>query len=494
MGVAFRFKILTLALLAVSGCGSDSNETSLPKPIDAKISFTDVSHHLPNHDRLGDYGVLWGHFTNAQTPELIFMNHAKFPQLLKSNSQGKYEDHIANSGLRQSDWIYPSQNDRHGAVCGDFNNDGFIDLFITHGANKGDTIGLKYDELLQGNGDFSFIDVSERSVINPKGRGRTASWIDLNNDGLLDLYIANYDTINEVQINIGNGTFIPSDDYPELEQIGARVSWQDVNLDGIPDVATGLPFNLLLGQGEGRYSQHQLIDLVPESAQGYSVNWADVTNNGYPDLLISSLAGAVYLYINEGGGFSLASQSHGWTNGVKTNVMGTAFADLDNDGLVDIVINKADDIYLFKNAGQGRFNQIESTLGPYINTDTNGDASLADFNGDGLLDFATDRLDGHILWKNTTETDNAWVSLSLEGAASNRMGFGARVELYRKDGQLLSSQQYYGSQGGFRSRGCSPLHFGLQSYTDVVAHVHWPSGVVTQHAEIKLNQLNTLKE
>lgn len=196
-----------------------------------------------------------------------------------------------------------SLGDRHAAIWGDFNNDGNPDLFVPRGAMIGKfkpPHGAKYDELFVNNSNFRFANVIENTGIrNDYGRGRDAQWVDYDNDGLLDLYITNFDGNNLLFKNLGDGTFQDSSKQSGLDFFErAHCLWADFNNDGYPDVFFTNPDGLFLNNGDGTFMDataksgldiaHKYKNMKFAYFWGSGASVADYDNDGDLDLLVTS--------------------------------------------------------------------------------------------------------------------------------------------------------------------------------------------------------------
>jgi len=204
--------------------------------VQPEISFQEVSSLLLDRGVYGDQGALWGDFNNDYKPDIIYMGHGFIPAFYKSEG-GVFVNVAESSGIKLDDWVYEQQRDRHGASCADYDNDGNQDLFIGHGAKVGETIGIKYDELLRGTGDFTFTEESfSTGVLNREGRSRSGIWADINNDGWLDLHISNYQTPDVMYLSNQDGTFSEAGAELGLDSEPFRAAFTDFDEDGLVDV------------------------------------------------------------------------------------------------------------------------------------------------------------------------------------------------------------------------------------------------------------------
>jgi hypothetical protein len=395
----------TIAIVAIllAACGQD-------KP-PARLAFEDISSDLPSIDVYGDYGALWGDFNNDDRIDLIYAGHGGGPLglgfgplMLAQTEDHQFVDITGNSGIRNSDWEYIQQRDRHGASCADFDNDGNIDLFISHGAKEGQTLGIKYDELLKGKGDFTFTEITRSAgTMNHFGRARSSVWFDYNKDGLLDLYLLNFDSDNVMYKNNGDGTFTDVSDQVGLSFPAPQAAPADFDQDGDIDVLAGWPLKLYRNNGAGRFVELTQLEFAFKDQSSLGMSWGDADNDGDLDIFLSRAHMPNMLLVNDAGRFrSVASEA--FTLRDNTISTGVSWGDMDNDGLLDVVNIRSDGYYVHLNAGELAFSAVKlDAPAPAILREKSGDAALADFNNDGLLDIATDDMNAYMLLQPTAD-------------------------------------------------------------------------------------------
>ncbi len=237
------------------------------------------------------------------------MNHGGFPSLYRNENGVGLIDRFDESGLQKDGWLYPQQKDRHGAACADFDNDGDLDLFITHGAKRGETLGTKSDELLVNQGDGTFVDISSQAnTRNTMGRARTPVWLDYDRDGWLDLLIGNYISPNVMLRNLGDGTFADVTTEIGLAQEGsAHPAWADLDLDRDPDLLAVWPVDLRHNESGRAFAQVPAASGPnrPRVSSALGVAWGEFNGDSLLDVFISSgtaNAGDSRLFDNESGG------------------------------------------------------------------------------------------------------------------------------------------------------------------------------------------------
>lgn len=363
------------------------------------------------------------------------MGHGHIPQILQQIEDGTFLNVSAANGIKADNWDSPEQRDRHGGSCADFNNDGGADLYIGHGA----TPGTKYDELLKGSGDFTFSNIAKTAgTINQFGRGRLGIWADYNNDGFVDLLLAS-------------------------------------------------PIRLLRNTGNHLFEDVTQKSIGKQNLFGYGLAWTDIDSDGDQDFVVSRLGSEPWIFVNHELKFQ-GSPLKGVNRTQGLSVSGISPADIDNDGDIDLILNTSEGIQSYLNDGELNFTQqlISSRLKNSSNV-RHGDIALADFNHDGMLDFASDDVDGYFLFKNETVNSNNWLQIDFEGIRNNAMGIGNKVKIL-VEGEVVASTQYYGSVAGLRSFGCSVLHLGLKDHGNVTVLVEWPNGFESKVENVRANQ------
>jgi hypothetical protein len=391
-------------------------------------------------------------------------------ELFRNDGDGTFSEVAEKAGLADARW---SLN----APWLDYDRDGDLDVFVTN--------YLEYDEgrfrsyyaaagypgplsyngvpsaLYRNNGDGTFTDVTEKAgVLNPGGRGMSAVAADLNNDGLMDIYVANDSMENYYYENGGDGTF--------------------------EDKALFL--GLALGQnGQG------------VSSMGPAV--ADLDGDGNLDILIPDMdygsllskKGEVYADLADRSGLALiCGQYTGW---------GAVLLDYDNDGWPDVFIANgnphheyAEDQVLARNEGKGVFVDVARQGGDYFQVKWVGrGATWGDFDDDGNVDLVVLDASGapHLL-RNGGGTGNAWLEVDARVTGGHRAAIGARVTVV--SGERKQLQDVIGVNG-YLSQGDARVHFGLgpAGKADLV-QVRWPDGEVDEWKDVAANQVLRLEQ
>lgn len=477
-------------------------------------------------------------FPKGQEP----INH-----LFKNNRDGTFTDVTIKAGLARSGW-------GQGVCIGDYDNDGFDDLFVTYfGSNV----------LYHNNGDGTFTDVSVKAGVSgdPKRWGTGCAFLDYDRDGKLDLFVANYLDMdlktapvpesgpclykgvmvacgppgmaggkNLLYRNNGDGTFTDvSEQSGILETTGTYglgVVVSDFDNDGWPDiyVANDSVASILYhNQKNGKFSDIAVeagcglsADGKPQAGMGISAG--DIDHDGDFELIKTNFAGdtptlyqsrdkLVFEDVTFAAGLGLYTKYLGWGNG---------FFDFDNDGWTDILIcnghvypeveqlkmeaGYAQKKILYRNLRNGKFEDVSAGAGPGINDPTpSRGCAFGDFDNDGDIDFVINNVNTFPqLVRCDSRLNNNWIKIKAIGTKSNRSGIGARVYCtYRdSDGKAQRQMDEVRSGSGYISQSDLRLHFGLGRAEKVdLIEIRWPTtGEVETFKNLEPNRLYVLKE
>jgi enediyne biosynthesis protein E4 len=443
-------------------------------------------------------------------------------RLYRQHKDGTFEDVTERSGLKGVGYGM-------GVAVGDFDNDGYEDLYVT---------GYGGNHLYHNNGNGTFTDVTEHSGTGGdktpgSGWSTSAAWVDLNNDGLLDLIVLRYVHWNFNDIwcgehregyraychpdifpaiapvvyrNNGDGTFTEVASQLGLGNPGKGlgIAISDFDRDGKIDLAIAndsMQEFLYRNKGDGTFEETGLIAEIAVDGDGRTyagmgIDFQDFDNDGLPDLVITNLANQKYaLYRNNGdGSFTYDTYISGLASMTLLHSgWGIHFLDYDNDGLKDLLIAQGHDLdtvelnypqlhykeplLLARNMGNGTFVDVSAQSGDIFAQRWVGRGmAVGDLDNDGRLDAVVTTNGGpaYVL-RNETPTQNHWLTLLLVGHKSNRDAIGAEIKVVTPH-----CTQYWtvSTTGSYLSSNDKRAHFGLGG--DSVARtieIRWPSGI-----------------
>ncbi len=449
--------------------------------------FVDVSKQAGVADDGLGKGVAFADVNNDGFVDLYVSNKGGSNKLYLNNGDGTFKDATATSG----DGI-DSPGFTMGSVFGDYDNDGDVDLYLATGGQY----EIEANRLFSNNGDGTFSDVTAVAGVGLKEFTYSASFADYDNDGDLDLYCANYGVgaKNVLFANNGDGTFT---DVTDAAGVGDKSwswmgIWSDIDNDGDVDLyvvngryPAGEPNKLFVNNGNGTFTEGAAAAGVNDANWGLGASFADIDNDGDRDLFVSNYIGGNNLYMNDGKG-TFTKASHKIAVGEEGWGKGPTFGDVDNDGDLDLYegdCKLANQLYL--NDGQGNFVNVadDQPLLQCATVRTKGTA-FADIDNDGDLDLYVINWGAeNKLYKNT-ENDGNWLKIA-------GLGFGAKVALY--DGDQLVATREVKSATGFCAQEPSVVHFGVKAGKSYTAKVSFPGGGKASVA-VKAGQFVEVKE
>jgi enediyne biosynthesis protein E4 len=472
---------------------------------------------------------------------------APVSRLFKNNRDGTFTDVTLKAGVAHSGW-------GQGVCVGDYNNDGFEDLFVTYfGKNV----------LYRNNGDGTFTDVSEKAgVAGTDNRWNTGcAFVDYDRDGKLDLFVANYIDMdlktapvpesgpclykgvmvacgppglnggkNILYHNNGDGTF---KDVSEASGIlkgggtyGLGVLVADLDNDGWPDiyVANDSTASILYhNKHDGTFEDIAVEagcalspDGKPQAGMGISA--ADYDLDGNLDLVKTNFAGDTPSLYHNLGGASFEDTTFPAGLGAHTQYLGwgCGFFDFDNDGWSDILIcnghvypeveqlkteaGYAQRKLLYRNLRDGKFEDVSLQAGAGISDPSaSRGCAFGDFDNDGDLDVVVNCVNDYPqLLRCDSQTGNHWIKVKTIGTKSNRSGIGARLKcVTRVQGESKPHVQIdeVRSGGGYFSQSDLRVHFGIGKAEKVEElELRWPSGQIDTLKDIPANEVIQVKE
>jgi uncharacterized repeat protein (TIGR01451 family) len=375
----------------------------------------------------------------------------------------------------------------------DFDNDGDIDPLIVNNSQQ-----PNYFYINDGAGNFSRDLTKSFAALN--AYFQNASFIDYDNDGLIDVFIANYlpTRFHELWHNEGNGVFVKDESITINQSTNKAVgaTWADYDSDGLLDLfipGSGGTSNLLFhNNGAGNFDR--VMNSPVSTAGGFAVGscWGDIDNDGDLDLFIANNGNKNNcLFINNGGQFTQR------TSGIEVNNQGQShgcsFVDIDNDADLDLYVTNDEGVkFLYFNDGSGNFIRNNTELITQNFGKSFGHA-WTDVDRDGDLDLfvATHSNNRNYHFINNSSS-NHWIAFRLIGSRSNKSAIGARIKI--KSGNTWQTREI-NSQSGFGGQSTLNVHFGLgsSSIIDTII-VQWPSGYIQTLYNSPINRYKTIRE
>ncbi|RZJ71824.1 FG-GAP-like repeat-containing protein [Flavobacterium sp.] len=362
-------------------------------------------------------------------------------------------------------------------AAGDIDGNGFTDLVLGNGSRV---------SLLKANatGTTFALSTYPQNIFTQR-----TNFVDINNDGDLDLWACHDVAQSHAYRNDGNGNLnFDISLMPTLAVGGNYASiWTDYNNDGFVDMylakcrssaPAGDPqrINLLYkNNGNGTFTEVGAAAGVNDGAQSWSTAVEDFDNDGDFDMIVSNISDQNRYYRNNGDGTFTDIYA---TSGIAAQVGSWELqaADFNNDGWVDFLWENGKELYL--NDGDGTFTGYDLPF---------GQGGIADLNNDGFLDVQS----GSNIWMNNGNA-NKWVKVTLQGVASNRNGIGARVEIVGAWGK--QSREIRSGQG-FSNMSTMNAHFGIGAATSIpVVRVIWPSGTIDELYNVSTNSTQFVLE
>lgn len=468
-------------------------------PIVHGAAFTKITSGPIVSDGRGSRSVAWSDIDNDGDQDLFVTSGANSGnnnnQLYRNNGDGTFTE--ITTGPIVTDGM-PSD----GATLADYDNDGRIDCYV---ANWYGLNGLLY----HGTGNGQFAQITGQAPANLPSHSEAASWADYDNDGFLDLFVANSagDRKNFLYHNNGDGTFtrLLTGHPVTVQRISRCGVWGDYDNDGDVDLfvanESGQSNEFYENLGGGSFQMIISGDLVTDGGDSWSASWGDYDNDGYLDLYVANNGGEVgFLYHNNGD--KSFTRIFGQPPATDLN-WGTSssWVDYDNDADLDLYVacgwgptgSTKQKNRLYRNDGAGVFTRITDDPVAADSGWAYG-CAFGDYDNDGDQDLVVARWqsesENNTMYRNDSGNANHWIDINCIGRASNNSAIGARLTLVATiGGQTVRQMREVSSTNGYCSENSLNVEYGLGDATVIdTLRIEWPSGTVDLHHGVGINQ------
>lgn len=456
-------------------------------------------------------GIACADFNGDGYTDIYLVNAAGSPnQLYFNNGDNTFTEVGQASGVDNNfnSW---------GTVAGDLDNDGDIDIYVCNYKAP--------NNLYINDGTGKFTDMALQAGVtgsvlgSDSGYSSSATMADFDNDGFLDLYVLNRaqqntDYANNFYHNNGDGTFTDMTSWANHSELqtALAVGTCDYDNDGYMDIYVANEFGLdgfLRNNKNNTFTDLGPALNIPPTA-GMGVDYTDFDHDGDFEIYITNLGNDIFLVNNGDGTVTNRNTAVGITNGSMT--WGVIIADYDNDGYDDIYavnggmfwpqLYPQKNVY-YKNMGNGTFVEKASLVGLGENLGDSRASAYLDINNDGFMDIIflnilrdTDDPNDNVRGKAhlflNQGNNNNWITLKLVGVQSNRSAVGAKVKV--EAGSLIQLKEVH-SGSSFASMHSLELGFGLKDNTSIdKITITWPSGNIQELTNLSVNQILTITE
>ncbi len=462
--------------------------------------------------------------------------------LFRNNHDGTFADVTAKAGLISTGW-------GQGACVGDYDNDGFDDLYVT---------GYGKNRLFHNQGDGTFREVAEQTGVAGTGEewGTGCAFLDYDRDGKLDLAVANYvhfdlaktpapgaeagcmwkgapvmcgprglpSAPNLLFHNEGGGHFKDVSESSDMQKTAGHycfsVTTLDFDEDGWPDIyvaCDSTPSILYRNNRNGTFTDvgadaGAAFNEDGREQAGMGSTAADYDGDGHLDLFKTNFSDdtSTLYHANGDGTFTDVTLAAGLATNLDALGWGAMFADVDNDGFPDLLVVNGhvypevdsaklgatfrEPRFLYWNLGKGKFRDLSKVSGPGLTEPLSGRGlAIADLWNDGRLEAVVNNLsDRPMLLVNEAKNTNHWLGLKLVGTHSNRSAIGARVVVHGSKRNWVDEVR---SGSSYNSSSDLRLHFGLGTETQLTSiDVRWPNGEREQFRAGKIDSFMELME
>ncbi len=436
-----------------------------------------------------NWAVAWGDYDNDGNVDLFVTNYEVDEANLLYHNNGDGTFTKVTTGAIATD-VASSLS----ATWGDYDNDGDLDLFVAN------NIGFN-NFLYRNNGNSTFTRIQNDPLVNDVYYSHGAAWADYDNDGFLDMFVADYFStrFNRLYHNNGDGTFseVTNSSINLEADFSVNGVWGDYDNDGLIDLfvsnTNGSDNSLYKNMGNGQFLKINTGDIVNDGGYSVGASWGDCNNDGYLDLFVANAANEDnFLYQNDGDG-TFTKITTGDVVNDAGNSHGSSWVDVDNDGDLDLFVanDQDENNFLYTNNGDGTFTPVVNAI-----TQDGGQsfgAAWADYDNDGDMDLyvANHESNENFIYENERGYCQGKACLTISGTNSNASAIGARVRVKANIyGQDVWQMREVSSQtgGGVGGQNDMKLIFGVGDATQVDSIIiNWPSG----YEQILTNQALT---
>lgn len=462
-------------------------------------TFSKITNSPISLDSEESIGCAWGDFDSDGDEDLFVSNgngsasSGRANLLFINNGPG---ENYSFTRLEEGDIVHDVAPSR-GASWGDYNNDGYLDLIV---ANQ---MGRNYNYVYKNKGDGTFERMTKGSIAYDFEESEDGGWFDYNRDSYLDVFMGNPWVQNGLYRNNGDGTFIRIEDDPLGTDVNTGPQrWCDFDEDGDYDIVIGYwgetEGALFINDGNNHFTKTTEGRVWNDSTDSmYGGNWLDYDNDGDWDLICVGRA----IYRNEGkdSGYVFTKLTNNdLIRQTSQNDAISSWADMDNDGDLDAFVSPN---MVFTNNGSGLLTRISSgtihdqgDLGSFITTGS----AWADFDNDGDLDlYVCNQADyNNYFFRNDNTNGNSWIKLKLTGIVSNTAAIGTVIKVKANTGNGNSWQmRMIEGQSSLFGQNSLIAHFGLGTATTIDSIlILWPEGHTTVLTAVDVNQLLEITE
>lgn len=437
-------------------------------------------------------GVAFADLNNNGFPDLIVTGAlGGAVGVFENDGTGNFIDRTGTVGIAPI-------SSASGVVAADYDGDGYLDLYFSN--------WFATSRLYRNNGDFTFTDVSVAAGVDVLGPGQGASWGDFDNDGWLDMYVTmrtgtfGSTVQNRLYRNQGDGTFVDVAAAVGVLDPGAPsllLTWFDYNRNGWADIYLGND------KGSAEAWQNRLwenvggtfVDVSAASGTGADVDCmgiavGDFNHNGFQDLYVTNLPVGNKLFINQGDGTFSEETAAAGVEAFRFG-WGTLFFDFDNDTHLDIYIcNASGGNQLYHGGPVWPLSEVAVPMG-VEGSDNSYCVAAADVTGNGALDLlVSSRFQPIRLFINNEGASRRWVKFNVVGRGANTFGVGANVEVVA--GGVTQLREVFAGHN-YKSSNEMTLHFGMDAALMIdEINIMWPGGTTRTIQNMPTNQTWTL--